>query len=315
MTVEVPMSLDDRMDQWVDAGILTSDQAEAIRTFEAAQSTRGNGRDVLAYLGAVLVLASALVVTAEIWPELDHGGQAIVAGVAALLLTVVGEALSRSTQASTERVGNASLLLGTVAVGMTVTSLAQMMGLGAEASVLTGLVAAVIYAVMFYVRRPSTAQHVALFGAGFGTVMYFFAEVLSVDAGVAPGALSALFGLSWLWLSTTRRLAPQVTGEILGILAIGFGSFLTVMELNPTDAAGRFAMVISILAATGLVTAGVLIDRTTYIVGGVLMLVVYIPWLIIEVLGGGLGAPFALLAGGALLLAAAMYLNRRARSR
>lgn len=312
MAKEVSMSLDDRMDKWVEAELLTAEQAGAIRRFETSNAPRGTGRDVLAYLGAVLILAAALVVASEVWPDLDSWGHAIVAGIAAVVLTLIGESLARSGQPATARVGTASLLLGTVTVGIAVEAIFGGMGVDTRYSVLIGFLGALAYAIVFYQRRKTTAQQAAVFGAAFGAVMTLVAETLQIDGGIAPGVVAALFGVAWMAAATTGNVQPRLVGEVLGMAAVFLGSFLLIMELDPTDLAGRIAMLAAIAMAAVLVSIGVLIDRTTYIVGGVLMLVVYLPWLITEVLGGGLGAPFALLAGGGLLVATAVYLNRRA---
>ncbi|MFO7699654.1 MAG: hypothetical protein R6W79_03480, partial [Acidimicrobiia bacterium] len=78
-----------------------------------------------------------------------------------------------------------------------------------------------------------------------------------------------------------------------------------------TEGDGLAAMILWITVSIGLVGTGVARDQVVLLVGGVLGLLIYVPWLVTEVLGGGVGAPVALLVSGALLIGTAVHLSRR----
>lgn len=74
-------------------------------------------------------------------------------------------------------------------------------------------------------------------------------------------------------------------------------------------------MALCVVAATGLIAAGVYLDRVVLIVGGALGLLGYLPVLIDDIIPGEAGGPISLLAAGLILIGSAVLLTRRQQRR
>ena len=74
-------------------------------------------------------------------------------------------------------------------------------------------------------------------------------------------------------------------------------------------------MAVCIVVATGLIVAGVYLDRIALIAGGALGLLGYLPVLIDDVVPGEAGGPISLLAAGLILIGSAVLLTRRQQGR
>ena len=174
-----------------------------------------------------------------------------------------------------------------------------------------GFVAAVGYSIGWYLIRQSWAQHIALIVAVTGAVLSVGAVVFVDDMWITGAAL-AVVGAGWLAASTSDRLPPRLLAEGGGLIALGIGSLVTVGELD-----GAFARTwMAVWIATSLIVAihGVRRDRMVLVAGGIGGLIVYVPWLLVETFGEGIGVPLALLGVGATLITAAVILARRAAS-
>ncbi|WP_028663188.1 DUF2157 domain-containing protein, partial [Saccharomonospora halophila] len=91
-----------RLDRWVAHGLLTREQADRILAAERARPTgigEETGRtpspvaEALGYVGGVLVLVAAGLVTGRYWAELGVTGRVSVAFGAAALLLAAGASL------------------------------------------------------------------------------------------------------------------------------------------------------------------------------------------------------------------------------
>ncbi|HCW51331.1 MAG TPA: hypothetical protein DGR79_04590 [Clostridiales bacterium] len=74
-----PNELESRLKDWVAHGLLTPQQAEDIRSFEAARARPPSAPiagEVLGYIGGALSLAALFAITTQFWRELGTGGQA-----------------------------------------------------------------------------------------------------------------------------------------------------------------------------------------------------------------------------------------------
>jgi uncharacterized membrane protein len=305
--------LDEHIDNWVTRGVISADQAAAIRQIEAPERSHGPAREILAYLGAVLVVAAGFILVSEFWEDVGKPARILLSLSAGVLLAVAGIALTRSEGASTRRAGQAALLLGAAPIGYALGMIIDAVVEDEEISVTVGFAAALAYSAFFYARDRSFAQHVGIFISATGTAVAL-GMLVEGDAGSwIIGMLLVVLGVAWIGSSATNRLPPRVLGEIGGLIDVGIGSLIIVGSLGPDDGGGVGAMIAWIVVAIALVASGVRWDEVVLIIGGVIGLLVYIPWLATEVLGEGVGAPLALLIAGGLLIGTALYLTRRSR--
>jgi hypothetical protein len=298
------------VDGWVEDGIISSDQAEAIRHYERGRSTsRGTAREILGYLGAVLVLSAGFVLVGEMWEDITRSARIVISGVAATILTGAGVSLLRSPQRSTRRMGEASLMLAGAPLGLAA-GLAAGAVVENEAAVTVGFATALVFNLGFYVWNRSWAQQLGLFLSAAGTG--FALGILTNDDSVLTSGVLVMFvGIGWLIGSGLEKLPPRVLGEMYGIGGMAFGSVMIVVGLEPNTSMGRIALAVWIGVSVALVATGVVCDRVVLIIGGVGGVLVYLPLLTNELLGEGAGAPTALLIAGLVLIATAVILTRR----
>lgn len=303
---------DGDIDAWVGAGIITSDQADRIRAFDAtAAAGPGVVREVLGYLGAALLVVAALLLVGDVWEDLGRWQQVTLCASVAAALIVTGTLLRRGEPGHTVvRISRTCLMLATVPVGMTA-GLAADSALTVNGAALVGCATASAYAAACYVQDRSWAQHVALFGA-IGALAITIEPVFDIDAFMwLTGGLLFGLGLAWLLGSTLGHLPPRLLGEVLGAGALGFGSVLLVGAADPSDGGGALMMLAMIGVSVACLAVGARLDRVVWLAVGVIGLLGYVPWLLTEVFGEGLGVPIGLaIAGLALLLS----LRKRTRS-
>ncbi len=296
---------------WVDHGLISAAQASEIMAFESdLPPARGFGRDLLGYLGAVLVLCAGFILVAEMWPDMQRGARVLVSAVAGSILLGAGAYLSRSPVPTSRRLGNAAMMLGTAPCGLAAGVAADAL-VSSDVAVLIGFLVALGLSLASYVRIRSWAQLTALLVSSFGTALALGDAVTDGAAAWLSGVLAVVVGVAWLAAAARRVVGPRALAEVGGVGAMAIGSLIVVAELGPDTAGGRVAMGVWIASAVGVVARGVASNRVVLIIGGVLGLLLYLPWLITEVLGEGVGAPVALLVAGGLLIGAAIHLTRR----
>lgn len=334
-------TLDARIDQWVHDGLITQDQAMAIRDVETrrleaerldagrsdasttdraafadpdegANAPGGVIREVLAYLGAVFVLIAGFFLVAQFWEDIPDAARIAISLAAGILLAVTGMYLDANRRASVRRAGQVSLLLAAAPIGFAVGMLVDAVLADEDISVLAGFVGALGFSLYAYRRGASFAQHLALFLAALGTTVAAGTILAGDEGSWVMGILIVALGVGWIIASALGHLPPRVLAEVGGITALGIGSLIVVGSLGSSGTDGIAAMVCWVLVSIGLVGIGVARDRVVLIIGGVLGMVIYIPWMIGQTLGGGLGAPLALIVAGGILIATAIYLTRRA---
>lgn len=308
--------LDEQLDVWVAREIISSDQADAIRAHEATEApSHSVAREVLAYLGAVLVGVAGFILVGQSWENIGEIARIVLSLTAGAVLAGTGFALGSTDQPAMRRAGQVALLLAAAPIGYAIGMIADAIVSDEELSVLAGFSGALAFSIACYARYRSWAQHTALFLSALGTTIAL-GSLVEGDAGswVIGSGVVAL-GVGWLIASVGDRLEPKVLGEVWGIVALGIGSIIIVASLGSTDGEGLAAMVLWIAVSIALIGIGVARDQVVLLVGGVLGLLIYIPWLVTEVLGGGVGAPVALLVSGALLIGTAVHLSRRSSQR
>jgi hypothetical protein len=300
--------------EWVAAGLITDEQASSIDAFEATQSkTRSAVLEVLGYVGAALVLIAGLIIVGDMWPDLDRLVKVTIAASAAAVLIGGGLVATGSEGDSLRRVGQISLLLAAGPLALAVGVLAEV-NTPDEVAGFLGFAVALLYCIVTFIRDTSWAQHLGVFITGVGTATLGVTAV-NRDWTWEAGAAAFVFGVLWLGLSTAGRLPPRLLGEIAGLSAMMFGSIMLIAGLEfDEDGARHVVLSMFIAVAFSLVAVGTIRDRVAIIVGGMIGLLVYIPWLISSAFGETLGAPVVLLIVGGLLIGSAVYLTRRMRT-
>lgn len=302
------MALDDRLDRWRRAGLLTSEQAEAIRAFEERENDRRSlVVEGVGYLGAVLAVAGAGAVLNETWERLPGGVQLafllLITGLLAGAGWLLHERAAPAQQRLTSVVWALAAAGGAWSVGFALAEFADASGDGVTVAVgLGGLVPAAA----FQRIRPSPLQQTALALAAVTTAVGLL--------GVAPGDLDArwygavvwLLGGAWLAVGHADRLQPRTTALVLGLAGLGVGA-----QMMAVDAPWEpFGLTLGVVTAGAVLALGIAEQRPLFVVGGGVGALVFVPQLVFDLFGDTVGAPVALVVAGALLVGLALVLGR-----
>lgn len=332
--------LEDAVDRWREASLIDDATATAIHDFEARRGPpppagadrRGDGRvgvvdvprteedhgalpsvtgglvaEVLAYVGATLVIGAALPLLGGVWDDLS--GPARILVLAAITLALGGTAASLPT--GDDRIARLRSLLGALAaVGVAATvgvGLVESTSAGDDVvAVLSGL-AGLAAAAFAHGRRPSWPTTLAL-GAATMSVLLGGANLLDLtDSELVTGAVVAGAGLAWAALGWSGTARPQNAFEVTGLLVGGTAIQLLAFD----DTAVLASLLVGLAVSTGALLVGLLEDRNGPAVMGGLGLTVFAPQAVAELFGDAASAQLMVLVGGLVLVTTAVVVLRR----
>jgi hypothetical protein len=228
----------DILDEWVSAGLITGEQAGAIRLYEAAPHERRAALalapspqsgpslvvEALGYLGGIVMLVGAGILVGMYWADLSVTVRLILIGATALALVGAGFAVP-------DRLGEAAGRLRSVLWAAGVAATAGFLGVFStevlsrydeRALVIIGPCTAVVAGVLWWLRS-TWLQQLALFVpvmlAAVGTGM----ELTSTSSSWGGATMWAV-AVVWAVASWTGWLEPRSTGVALGALGAVMGA-------------------------------------------------------------------------------------------
>lgn len=223
-------------ERWVEEGIVTAEQAAALRArYAAGEAPRGRAATALAVIGALAVGFGVIGFVAANWDGLPHGAR-----LALLAASVAGAYAGgyhlRERTGRLPRVGEALYLLGVLLFGASIFLVGQMYHVEAHDPFALLLWAAAALAVALIVRsRPIAAAALLIFSGWLA----FEAGTALDDSGESPAALAVLavfYGGALYGLGTTaeRRVRRDWLDETdlassarrLGLLLASAGLFV-----------------------------------------------------------------------------------------
>lgn len=308
--VAEPPDLDALVRRWVAAGIITPEQAQRIAMDQGVQpSPRRRTRDAmplvieaLAYLGGVVILVAAGLLTGLYWSELGTGGRLALSGAAALALLVAGMAVPERLGGPAVRLSAVLWLLSTGATALFLALLGdETFGWKSEDVTLFAAAGTAAYAGALWWRHRTIAQQLGLFVA-LAVTAGALADHLG-DATALPGIGVWILGLVWFILGWTNLLGPRQLVWTSAALAMLIGAVFT-ME---TDFGIAFALTTLTLLTVGAVMLRELQLLAVAALGALLVL----PRAVNAWFPGELAAPIALLVVGGVLVVAALFTARR----
>lgn len=308
-----PRSMSKLIDHWLADGLITSAQADRMHHEVDGPGPRTSvdlrGRtslvvEALAYLGGVIVLVAAGLISAQYWRQLGDTGQLAVVGGAAAVLLLAG-ALVPSRSDSGVRLRSVLWLLSTAGTGVFLALFADIvLDLdGSAVGVVAGTGAAVL-AVLLWWRLPVLTQQTA----------FFVATMIAAGATVAqlttephlPGVAVWGIGVVWLLLGWRGTVKPRRPVQALAAAAALIGALMTL----PADA----GIVLALCTVVAVVVLAVLVRDLLLFAVGALGALNILPVVVNEWFPGELAAPLVLLVVGALLVTAAVYTAKRGKS-
>lgn len=311
------------VESWANGGVISLEQAALMKAdIAAAKGAETQHRsyvaslvvEALGYLGAVIIVVGLGLIIGEYWEDLPTwltvvGALALSAGFVAAGAVMPVE---RSDAASRLRT-----VLYTAAVlpfaGATAIAATEWFGLediqvGVAASAAATAFAAVLWR---FARRP--LQQVAFFVAALFTVgtttsMLTQPEYTSYYSEppmwvTVTGLAIWAFGLGWLLLSWAGLIQPEELGKVLGAVAMITG----IMNASQAD----WGLFLGVATVSALVVLAVMLRDFGLLIVGAIGTLQVLPRLITTLFPGQLAAAVALLAVGALLVLAAIYIARR----
>ena len=292
--------------RWIEAGLLTEEQAAAIRSAErsrAAEPEPSLVATALGYLGASVALVGGVVAASRHWPAMETASRLALAGGATLFLLAAGWVVRRRDHPALRSLDGFLWFLAAVGAAFTV-------GLGVHELLETeprsvflaaGLATSAVGGLLWRIRRRPL-QEVAMV-AGMGALV----EAL-LDHLPGPPDLHGLplWGLGAIWglLAWGGNLRPGRSSLALAGVALLLGAQILSFEWRDVGIALGLGTAVVLLAASVRL-------RSMLVLGfGAAGILLFLPQIVFEYLGDSLGAPMALLVCGVGILGAAFLAAR-----
>jgi hypothetical protein len=297
------------LERWKRAGLITTDQARAIRAAEAREGdiTRAIPllAEVVAYVGAILALSAVVFIASRIWPNLHTGAQLGLLALATGLLAAGGWWMRGGLSPALRRLSSVLWFLSAAAMGWLADVLAtRLLGLEDGYGLVIGT-ALLLYAGLLYRFRRSSLQQVAVAGG-----VVFACGGVSDFAGGDDwfGVLLWIAGAAWIALTRAGVLTPARTAFALGAAGLLAGSEAVVLEF--LEAPDVWGLALGLTTSSALLYMSVSFGEMVLLGFGMGGLFVFSVQIIEEYLGDGLGGPLALFVSGIVLLVVALVTVR-----
>ena len=311
--------LDVLLRRWVEGDLITAKQAAAIRSVERVDRVvpvaeplsvpRASEHtplviEALGYLGGVVILIAAALVTGQFWPEISTNVRLGLAVVATLALVGTGLALpcrADDVHGPVRRLVAVLLALGTGGVAASLALVGnEVADWSAKDTALLASAGAAVVAAGLWRLRPSLVQQAV-------TVTALLVAAATATAHIdghssLPGLAVWAGGFVWLllgwgdWLEPRRAVVPLGAAGMLAGAVMGFGS--------------DSGIALGLLTTVGLALAAVAVRDLLLLAVAAVGAFLVLPAAVNTWFPGSLAAPVALLLIGVLLVAAAFRIAR-----
>ena len=311
--------LRERVKNWQEAGLVTADQAEAIRAHEGlAERRRVSPREIFLYIGGLFVLMAGAFGLQVLWADLRWLGHVVVIAVATLILWAVGEALRRREGALLKRAAQASWMvaawLTAILIGVTLTEWPGLDLKGGWLPIWAGL-GALPLAVIALLLLPGLPQ-----GLAVGTLAWFVANSVSDMVGETWGEIRWALYLPWLVVGAVLLAGAEVArrrekGSLVGLFNL-FGAWsclfwALVISMSPTVGGPSLAWDVLLLIESLIFIAwSVARQSRALLFSGAFWLCVAITLINFEYFKDQLGLPVVLLITGVAFIAIGLGVDR-----
>lgn len=301
--------LDDQLERWTGAGLLDSETAARIRAFEAARdegpaAVREVAFEVVAYLGIALASVGVATLIGQNWEQLEGWARILSIAVPAVLGFALGFGFDRLPGGAMDRAAQVAWVAAAVLLGGAAAVAADEAGGSTRVVSLSGTGATLGAMLSVWALHPrlltalGVVASLGAFGIGAGTwpdrpgpveeglgalaagvlaLVLVELRLLGPEEGTRPTAAAVCLGGAFL----AGLGEPRLWAEVLVVaLALGFLVW----------AAARRAVALTAVAGVGLFVG--LLD------------------IIVEYFEEELGAPFALILSGAVILAGVLIMAR-----
>lgn len=309
-----PVPLASLLETWVADQLITREQADRILAHRnvlvhaqpAAQEPPRERTplivEALGYLGGVIILVASILIASLYWDQVGTSARLVIVGAVAGVLLTAGFAVP-------ERLVEVGLRLRSVLWLLSTGAFAGFLGLlGADALNLAGkdvflLISSGVaaYATGLWLLGRTLVQRLAMM---VGVMLT--AAALTNELGVSdelPGFAVWGVALIWLLLGWGGVAEPRRFVMVFGATGMFIGALTTI----PTYA----GIVLALVTAVAVVTTAVLFRDLLLLAVGAIGTLLVLPSAVIELFPGDLAAPIVMLAVGALLVGAGLFIARR----
>lgn len=329
-------SLLSKIEEWVGEGLISPEQAEALRRREAegaavSPARRVRADEIFVYLGSLVVfLAMAFAVQLN-WRALGSAGRVLSVLVPTVAMLALGWRLRASDNERLRRGAQAlwlgACLLSPLSFGVIFyeLDLIDWSRLGpSDPLVLVSCLLATGVAGVAFILLPSIAQSIAFHLCGSAALITFLAWL---DHTLPPfnhfyeNLLVLLIGLvaGGLWLALSEWLRARERKGVVGVSRI-FGA-LAVLGFTFILATDKYAVTwhktameaIAFLASIAFIAASVKRQSQAFLYSGAAFLLFLITYVNFEHFADRIGMPIALLISGALLIGLGLGTGRLSR--
>jgi hypothetical protein len=304
---------------WVAAGIITPEQAGQILQLESGDGTPLPVRhpepvvlapartslvvEVMAYLGAALIVAAVGAILGRTWEDVPLAGRLALVGVP----TVVAAAAGWFVRERTGPLGRLASVLWLFGLAGTAAFVALVCADGTDVSpsaattITLGVVAPI--AVLAWGLQRKALQVLAMVGTTTGLVAASMYQA-GVEFPPTIGIVVVVLGLLWFAQARVPVVEPAAAGTLAGLVAAFAGCQAISSEWNETGLA------LLVVGSVGLMVLSIVDRSTLELLLGAFGLFTSLPSLMFEWFGNSIGAALALLVCGLVLVLVALRIAR-----
>lgn len=301
--------LNEELERWVEASVITTEQAEAIRTIEERREEGRKARiplvaEALGLLGGTLAAVAGVIAISEFWDDMSSAARLALVGAVALALLGAGWVVRRGDEPALERLGSFLWLLSTGCAAFFAGIVADVIGWEGVDVVLAASVAGTAAAVALWMWRPAPLQHVATFVGVAMSAAMLAAQVEHVG-GRLVGISLWVVGTAWALLAWRDVVRPAPLGYVLGGALAVAGGLVYAGEVSSVA-----AEVLPIGTAVVLIAASVPAGSLALLWVGVAGVFASVPTAVARHFGDSKWAPLALFVVGMFLIGTAVFASR-----
>jgi hypothetical protein len=310
--------LEARLRRWVASGLISEEQARAIRRHEGHEGPEPHlpvSAEAVADVGIVLGLAAAAVLWGRLAGDGRDGARLALSAAVTVGLFVGGALMRRADEAGFRRIASVLWLAATLAIGVVVADV-YAVSAGPQLPAVTTLGAGVPMLVAGWITHARDRRAPTLLGAFAGSVTAAVGLVVWLTEDAADDTRLALLavalgavGVVWLAAGLAGRISPTDRVGMLG------GGALLVAPLFLVDQATGTALLLGIGLSAALMGIGVRVTGAATLIAGAIGLFGYLTGTLVHFFEDSLGVPLVLLIAGVLMIAIAAAVVRLRRSR
>jgi hypothetical protein len=285
--------LDEHAERWLEHGLITNDQVDAIRAFEQHEPERPRlsiVAELAVYLGSVLALMSGAMMVGPNWEALRTAGQMAIGLAVAALGFVAGARLIKLDDPGTRRLASFMWLIGTGGVALVAGAIVDTASFDDPAwnVLIIGLPVLAIGAALW--RNLDRPLQVLTTAVGAGLTLGGIGALLSMPPWIG-GILVWLAAIGIGALAIAQRLRPE-----LYVLAVAAAAAM-IGAVMLADASELTASIAATITGAGIVAVGLGRHLVPILVIGVIAFLQALQGLLMITLNGALASAVVAVAG------------------